>query len=401
MSNSKKYNYIDFTIFLVVFILMAISVLVVYTASSSYALTKHQDSEHFLTLHLIKIIVAVGFLILGIAVDYKNYLKFTKVALIVGIFLLVYVLFFGTKVYDTYRFINIYGFKFQPSEIVKFLLIAHLAKLLADKSYNVRDFKTGFLPLMIWIAVVAGLVMIQPSFSMGSVILCSGILLIYLGGVRFKHLLISFSVILPYLVYNIYDKAYEYKANRFTVYIKNFENMINLNIGEIIESVKNTKILGQVWQGIIAFGNGGIFGVGLGNSRQRDFYIPEAYNDFVFSIVGEEYGVIGTVGIMLLFLIIFLRGLKIANYAKDEFGRYLALGITILITFFALINAGVTLGIIPATGLPMPFISYGGSSFIASAYAIGVLLNISKQTDLNPRISHIPVVGTVNAEGKF
>jgi cell division protein FtsW len=160
-----------------------------------------------------------------------------------------------------------------------------------------------------------------------------------------------------------------------------------------------------LWQGIIGFGNGGVFGLGPGQSRQREFFLPESYGDFVFSIVGEEYGLIGTIFILLLFLTILLRGMKIAKNARDDFGRYLAVGITSSITLYALINAGVTLGILPTTGLPMPFVSYGGSAMLFSSVAIGVLLNISSQTDMYPRvpkgaaaggtIEPVPAVGKV------
>jgi cell division protein FtsW (lipid II flippase) len=143
-------------------------------------------------------------------------------------------------------------------------------------------------------------------------------------------------------------------------------------------------------QGILAFGNGGLFGLGPGQSRQRDFFLPESYGDFVFSIIGEEYGLIGSLFVLVLFLVIVLRGMKIAKYALDDFGRYLAVGITSCITLYALVNAGVTLGVLPTTGLPMPFVSYGGSSMLVSSIVIGVLLNISSQTDLHPRITGAP-----------
>jgi cell division protein FtsW len=142
----------------------------------------------------------------------------------------------------------------------------------------------------------------------------------------------------------------------------------------------------QLWQGIIGFGNGGLFGLGPGQSRQRELFLPESYGDFVFSIVGEEYGLIGTLVILLLFLTILLRGMKIAKNARDDFGRYLAIGITTSIALYALVNAGVTLGILPTTGLPMPFVSYGGSAMLFSSIAVGVLLNVSSQTDMHPRL---------------
>jgi len=142
----------------------------------------------------------------------------------------------------------------------------------------------------------------------------------------------------------------------------------------------------QLWQGIIGFGNGGLFGVGAGESRQRDLFLPESYNDFVYAIIGEEYGLVGTLLVLSAFLFIFLRGFRIAKHARDNFGRFLSMGITITITLYALVNASVALGILPTTGLPMPFVSYGGTSLVFSAFAIGVLLNISAYTDLHPRL---------------
>jgi cell division protein FtsW len=146
----------------------------------------------------------------------------------------------------------------------------------------------------------------------------------------------------------------------------------------------------QLQQGIIGFGNGGLFGLGPGNSRQRDLFLPESYGDFAFSILGEEYGLAGTTVVMALFLFLLLQGIRIARHAPDAFGRHLALGICVTITLYAVVNAGVTLGLLPTTGLPMPFLSYGGSSMLASCAAIGVLLNISSQTDLHPRIDAVP-----------
>jgi cell division protein FtsW len=131
-----------------------------------------------------------------------------------------------------------------------------------------------------------------------------------------------------------------------------------------------------------------------------DLFLPESFGDFIFSIVGEEYGLLGTSVFLLLFVLIFVRGFKIARYAQDDYGRILAIGITLSIAIYAFVNAGVTLGLLPTTGLPMPFVSYGGTAVIISGYAVGVLLNISRQTDLNPRPAKVPIIGTVSAEGK-
>jgi cell division protein FtsW len=197
------------------------------------------------------------------------------------------------------------------------------------------------------------------------------LIMLFVGGARLSHMALTFGALVPLLV------AYMLRAPYRVQRIMNFLSGV---------SDSTSKGSYQLWQGIIGFGNGGIIGLGPGGSRQRDLFLPESYGDFVFSIIGEEYGLIGTLLIMLLFLTIMLRGVKIAKHAKDDFGRYLAIGITSSITLYALINAGVTLGVLPTTGLPMPFVSYGGSSMLFSSIAIGVLLNISSQTDMHPRL---------------
>jgi cell division protein FtsW len=203
-------------------------------------------------------------------------------------------------------------------------------------------------------------------------ILAISLVMLFVGRARLSHIALTFLALLPPLV--LYMISAPYRMKRIMGFIGFADDG-----GAIVNH--------QVWQGIIGFGNGGIFGVGMGQSKQRDYFLPESYGDFVFSIVGEEYGLLGTLGMLALYLIIMRRGMRIAKYAEDDFGRLLAVGITSSITLYALINAGVTLGLLPTTGLPMPFVSYGGSSMLFSSMAIGVLLNISSQTDLHPRFT--------------
>jgi cell division protein FtsW len=215
------------------------------------------------------------------------------------------------------------------------------------------------------------LVLLQPNFSNGVMIFAVSLIMLFVGGARLSHMAMTFGSLIPLMV--VYMLHAPYRVHRIMSFLSGVSD-------------PGAKGSYQLWQGIIGFGNGGILGLGPGSSRQRDLFLPESYGDFVFSIIGEEYGLIGTLFIVLLFLVIMLRGMKIAKYAKDDFGRYLAIGITSAVTLYALINAGVTLGILPTTGLPMPFVSYGGSSMLFSSIAIGVLLNISSQTDMHPRL---------------
>ncbi len=404
MKSQKKNNYADITTLVCVLALLAFGVLVVYTASSTWAEKKFDDSEYLLNSHVGKVIMAVTLIFVGMNVDYKRYQKYTKPAMFVSIGLLVAVLIINKDVKGASRFLDIGLTAFQPSEVAKFALVLHLSALIAAKEDAILNFKNGYMTLLFWIVLIVFLVMLQPDFSMGVMILLTGFIIMYLSGVRLKHLVLTIVPMIPLVITYLF--LAKYRSNRIGLYLDNFEALLKVDIATIKAVINEAVIksassaLGQVWQGILAFGNGGLMGVGLGNSRQRDFFIPEAHGDFIFSIVGEEYGLIGTVGLMIGFLMIFLRGYKIAKYTQDAFGKYLALGITVLITSYAFVNAGVTLGLLPVTGLPMPFVSYGGTSIIISAYAIGVLLNISKQTDMHPKQTRIPVVGTVNAEGR-
>lgn len=399
MKSSKKYNYADLPTLMCVLVLLAFGVLVVYTASSTWADKKFEDSEYLLTEHVWKVLVAVVLIFFGMNVDYKKYQKYTKPVMFGAIALLLAVLILKDEVKGAYRFLDFGLLTFQPSEFAKFALVFHLSALIAVKEETILQFKEGYMTLLFWIVVVASLVLLQPNFSMGSMILLTGFIIMYLSGVRLKHLVLTILPMIPLVVWYLF--LAKYRSNRIGLYIDNFAALIKVDIAAIKAVINSTgSALGQLWQGILAFGNGGLIGVGLGNSRQRDFFVPEAHSDFIFSIVGEEYGLIGTVLFMILFIVIFLRGYKIAKYTQDAFGKYLALSITVLITSYAFVNAGVTLGILPVTGLPMPFVSYGGTSIIISAYAIGVLLNISKQTDMHPKQTRIPIVGTVNAEGR-
>jgi cell division protein FtsW len=383
-------NHIDLPTLIAVLILMVLSLGVVYSASSTWALMKSGNSESMLGSHALKVLLGFGAIIIFMNIDYRKYKKLTKPALVGAVLFLVVTLGLGGEVKGATRWLRFGGIGFQPSEFAKYALIFHLCVLLADRGDRIRDFKKGFIPLMIWIGGVTVLVLLQPNFSNGAMIFLISLIMLFVGRAKLSHVGLTIGALVPLLL--VYMMSAEYRMKRIMSFFNGgAENGGHANY--------------QLWQGIIGFGNGGVFGLGPGQSRQREFFLPESYGDFVFSIVGEEYGLIGTIFILLLFLTILLRGMKIAKNARDDFGRYLAVGITSSITLYALINAGVTLGILPTTGLPMPFVSYGGSAMLFSSVAIGVLLNISSQTDMYPRvpkgaaaggtIEPVPAVGKV------
>jgi cell division protein FtsW len=336
---------------------------------------KFGESNRLLNLHALKVLLGLVALFVGMTIDYRKYKKLTKPAVILSIIFLTITLVLGGEVKGATRWLRFGGLSLQPSEFAKFALLFHLCTLISTKGEAIRDFKKGFLPMMVWIGSVAGLVLIQPNFSTGSMIILMSMVMLFISEAKFTHLFGTVGAAIPVL------GAVALARPHVMARIKSF----------IDGSASGGHLNYQLMQGIIGFGNGGLFGVGPGLSKQRDFFLPESYGDFVFSIVGEEYGLIGTIVFMGLFLVLLLRGFKIAKNARDDFGRLLAIGITSVVTLYALVNAGVTLGILPTTGLPMPFVSYGGSSLLFTSFAVGVLLNISSQTDMHPRLEKTPV----------
>lgn len=374
MTNTQR-NHIDIWLFIAVLALMVVSLAIVYSASAEWSYKRFENQSHYLDLHAIKVMLGILALFIGISIPYSFYKRYTKLALILGVFLLLITFVLGGESKGAVRWIRFGGLGFQPSEFTKFALLFHISSLMATKGENIRDFKKGFVPIIIWIGLVTALVLAQPNLSACIMLFALSVVLLFIGRVRILHIAslitIAIFVFTAYLAFMTFVLDRPYQMNR----IKNF------TAGNI-DNKKNY----QLWQGIIGFGNGGLFGVGPGESRQRDLFLPESYNDFVYAIVGEEYGLIGTMTVLGVFLFIMLRGFRIAKHSKDDFGRFLAFTITCAITLYALVNASVALGLIPTTGLPMPFISYGGTSLVLSAFSIGVLLNISSYTDLRPRI---------------
>lgn len=368
--HSHRGNHVDIVTLVAVLTLMVIGIGVVYSASSTIAMKRYGQSEAYLVRHIVKVGLSLVALFFITKVDYHRYSNISKAGLLTAVVLLIATLALGGEIKGAARWLRFGGFGFQPSEFAKFALILHLSVLMSEKRERIRDFKTGFLPMAIWIALVTGLILLQPNFSTALMLFLFSLIMLFVGGAKIKHIALSLSALLPLLA--IYVFIAEYRIRRVMAYLSGDHASSNY----------------QLLQGIIGFGNGGLFGVGPGVSKQRDLFLPESYGDFIFSIVGEEYGYVGTMLVLFLFLIVLLRGLKIAKLAQDDLGKYLAIGITSSVTLYALVNAAVTLGLLPTTGLPMPFVSYGGSSMLFTACAVGVLLNISGQTSLRPRVEH-------------
>ncbi len=369
----RKKGHIDWFILLPVLALMLFSISFVQSASSPISMQKSGFADRFYIRHLIMVLVGIGTMITLSQIDYNKYRKFTKVMLGGSITLLILVLFVGIGAKGASRWIGIGPIQFQPSELAKFALIAHFANLLANGKSIIRTLEFGFIPLMIWMGAVCLPIAFQPNFSAVGAIIAICFTLMIVGGVRWKHLWISGLVIFVVGVSAFLSASY--RMNRVLTY---------LGMGEGAKDM-GEKVGYQANQALLAIGNGGIFGVGPGQSRQSHLFLPESYGDFIFSVIGEEYGFIGLTAIIALYATIVFRGFKVAKNAPNAFGYYLATGIITTFSIYVMVNAGVNTSLLPTTGVPFPFLSYGGTAVVIYSAAIGVLLNISAQSNIYPR----------------
>ena len=295
--------------------------------------------------------------------------------------MLLYLLFAGVEsTKGASRWIRFAGMSFQPSDFVKYALTINIAYMLAKKKDYVTNLYYGYLPMIAYVIIVVALIAVQPNFSTASVVFCSSIMLFFVGKVKSKHIIVTFLSIIPAAGLFILSKTY-----------------ILQRIFSYQEHTSGGDTGYQLSQAIIGFGNGALFGVGPGNSNQRDFFLPQSYDDFVFSIVGEEYGFIGVTLVVIMFAIFIYKGLSLSKSIEDDFGRYLAFGITSIIALNALINMMVATGITPTTGQTLPFISYGGTSIIFNSIAVGILLNVSTWRQRKTGAAWVETVKAENA----
>lgn len=355
----------DLSLFITVTGLLLASIAFVYTASASFSLAKTATSEGMLIKHATKVVLAIAAMIVFTKIDYHKYQQYSKVLMFLAIALLAAVLLVGHTELGARRWLPLGPFSFQPSEFVKIVLVLHISAMAAAKKEFIGDFKKSFLPMMAWTLVAAGLIAKQPNMSNATVLVLLAFGIMFVAQLPIKYMISTGMIAV--LGGGIYMMTAWYRVQRILAFFGH-------------ENEHTSRITYQTTQALIALGSGGLMGVGIGQSRQRDLYLPESYGDFIYSIIGEEYGFIGAAFLLLVFAFIITRGIQIAKHAPDPFGRYVATGITLMIGINTLINALVNSGLMPVTGLPMPFVSYGGTNMIFSAAAVGILLNISKFT---------------------
>jgi cell division protein FtsW len=349
------------TIFFDVFALMLLGLTMVMSASSTYSVFKFDNVFYLFNSHLFKVFLGIVAIVLFAFIPYEYYRRLSKPLILITTILLVVTLFFAPDIKGAGRWLNFGLVSIQPADIAKLALIVHLAVLLEAKASLLDSYKDGFLYFFIWIMVISGLIMLQPNISSGIMLIVISLVVIYAGGAKFKHIFVS--LIISLVVIGAAAMIFPHSRSRIFSYVNSFSGGGDLNF--------------QVKQALYSLGSGGIFGVGIGNSMQSNLFLPEAYGDFIFAILGEEFGLIGSIAVLFAYLVFLVCGILVAKKSKDMFGQLLAFGITISIVFYAFVNIAVTTGVFPTTGLPLPFISYGGTSLIFLCISVGILINIA------------------------
>ena len=372
----------DRVIWMVALMLAFISLLAVYSATGTYANSKYDGNNAFVLLsHAVRLSLGLVVLYAIHLVKYTYYSRIFQLAFWVSIPLLAYTMFFGTDLNDAQRVVNLFGVSFQSSDLAKIALIGYLARELTIRQDDIKDFKNAFVPLMLPVLVVTGLIFPE-NFSTAAILFASCMVLLFVGRINFKYLMIFFMIALfamsMYILIVLNDKDGDNGRvgtweRRIESFFRSDEDLTDEERAEL----ENKEDFQEI-QAKIAIAGGGLWGKMPGNSTQRNF-LPHPYSDFIFAIIVEEYGLIGGAFVVLLYLILFFRAIKITTEIPQSFGGFLAFGLSFMLVMQAMINMGVAVGILPVTGQPLPLVSMGGTSLMFTGCAFGMILSVSKE----------------------
>ena len=357
----------DHALFLTTLALVVLGVAMVFSASTVIAKERFGDANLFWVRQLMAGALGVAVLFLVMKLDYHVYQRpafvFTMLSIVIGLCMVVFFL-PGTR--NTYRWIQLPGISFQPSELAKLALVAFLAYFLEKRKGRINEIHT-LLPAGVIVATLAGLIVLQKDLGTALALVTTAAILLYVAGLRTKWIGIAALAAVPvgYIAFYFLVFLVPYRWDRIVAFWN--------------PEAYPDSIGFQILQSLIAVGTGGVQGLGYMEGKQKLFYLPDAHTDFIFAVIGEELGLLGTLFVLVMFGIFLWRGLRVSSRAPDLFGFYLALGITVTIGVQAFLNMSVVLGIVPNKGIPLPFISYGGSSFLVMLTAVGILLNVSQQ----------------------
>ena len=365
----KKLQEYDLVIMLMAIALTCFGVVMVYSASNIMAAKRFHDGFFFLKRQGIFAILGFAIMLGVMRIDYRFWKKMAVPALAGCLILLVMVLIpgIGGKAGGSTRWIKLPGFNLQPSEMAKLALIMYMAYSLDKKQDKVKKFTIGIVPHMVILAILIGCLAMQPDLGGALTLVAVAMTMLFAAGTRLSHIISMILLAMPLLMYKL---SRGYHKSRMEAWTNPWSD----------PEGKGFQII-QSW---LALGTGGVFGQGLGEGKQKLFYLPEAHTDFILSVVGEELGFLGVMVIIGMFFLLVQRAMRISVAAPDTFGRFLALGIAVLFGIEATVNMGVVTGLLPTKGLALPFISYGGSSLVISLFAVGILLNISSGLKIEP-----------------
>ena len=359
----------DTWLFAAVASLVAIGLVMVFSASSATAYADHHDTMFYLKRQFLWLAIGLGCAYVAYRIDYRKLKAIAPYILILSILSLVAVLVphVGFIVNGARRWIGAGSISVQPSEFSKLALVVYLAAALSARGDRIASLAKGLFPLCIPVAIMAVLVLKEPDMGTASLLIMAAFAMFFAAGARIEHLALIFLATVPPVVAAIL--ASPYKRARIFAFVNPWKDPQNTGF--------------HIVQSLLALGSGGLFGVGLGQSRAKFFYLPEQYTDFIYSVLGEELGLIGAVVVIVLFVVFAYRSIRIAIAAPDRFGFFLASGCTALIVIQAFVNIGVVTSSWPVTGVPLPFISYGGSSLIVYLVAVALIINVGRHQRVN------------------
>jgi cell division protein FtsW len=351
---------IDIVLLLGILALVGFGIVIIYSSSAAFAQARGYPDSFYLVNHIKKVIIGFAAFLIGLSVPYKTWEKAARPVMILALLLLAFVVTMGMSAHGARRWISFASFGLQPSELAKVAMVFFLARLLTEKADIMGSFGKGFLASLAVSGLTFLLILKQPNYSTAATVLAISVAMVFAGGCRLRHLFSVGLVALPSLGILMVSSPYRMKRVMAFIHPEN-------NLASSYQSL----------QALISLGNGGFFGTGLGTSTQKLGYLPMPFTDTIFSILGEELGLIGTTLCLALFALVIWRGLRVSFYCPDRFGSLTALGIVVSLAVNVIMHVGVCAKFFPTTGQPLPFVSYGGTSLCAGLFAMGVLLNIS------------------------
>lgn len=354
----------DTMLFFAVASLVGIGLVMIFSASSATALMEHHDAAYYAKRQILWLVVGLVAAYCAYRIDYRKLKRFAPALLVFSIvtLLLVFVPHVGFAVNGARRWIGAASISLQPSEFAKLALVIYLAAMLATRGERIISLVNGLFPLCIPVVIMAMLVLREPDMGTASLLVMIAFAMFFAAGARLQHLALIMLVTAPAVVMEVV--ASPYKRARIFAFLDPWKDPENAGF--------------HIVQSLLALGSGGIFGVGLGDSRAKFFYLPEQYTDFIFSILGEELGLVGALAVVALFVVLGYRAVRIAIAAPDRFGFFLAIGCAAVIVIQAFVNIGVVTSSWPVTGVPLPFISFGGSSLIVNLVAVALIANVGR-----------------------